>query len=232
MKKKIFTLAVLSICLLLVVSLSFSAKDTKAPPSKEKETMVTENRKAPDRKEDTKTKGEIIHPTQLPQKNEQPPVHISPVQPEQMQATPVPAPKTAGYQLKWKALSSAGINGSSASYKMRGTVAESFVGKGSSSFYRLKVGYWAGVAEFSEVTYLKGDANGDKKTSVSDVVFLINFLFKGGSPPLCPPSPYLVCGDVNCDGKVSVSDVVYLINYLFKGGPPPGDPDRDGTPEC
>ncbi len=62
-----------------------------------------------------------------------------------------------------------------------------------------------------------GDANGDKKVSVSDVVYLINYLFKGGPPPV----PELLVGDVNCDGKISVSDVVYLINYLFKGGPPP-----------
>jgi hypothetical protein len=62
----------------------------------------------------------------------------------------------------------------------------------------------------------RGDANGDGSTSVSDVVFLINYLFKGG------PSPVpLESGDVNCDTSVSVSDVVYLVNYLFKGGPPP-----------
>lgn len=64
---------------------------------------------------------------------------------------------------------------------------------------------------------IRGDANGDKKLSVSDVVCLINYLFKGGFPPV----PELSVGDVNCDGLLNVSDVVYLINYLFKGGPPP-----------
>jgi len=63
----------------------------------------------------------------------------------------------------------------------------------------------------------RGDANGDKQITVSDVVYLINYLFKGGPPPV----PEQMVGDVNCDGKVTVSDVVYLINYLFKGGPPP-----------
>lgn len=61
-----------------------------------------------------------------------------------------------------------------------------------------------------------GDANADDKISVSDVVYLISFLFKGGPPP----NP-LIKGDANGDGRVSVSDVVYLISYLFKGGPPP-----------
>jgi M6 family metalloprotease-like protein len=64
---------------------------------------------------------------------------------------------------------------------------------------------------------MRGDANGDKKLSVSDVVYLINYLFKGGPPPV----PESLIGNVNCDGSISVSDVVYLINYLFKGGPPP-----------
>lgn len=64
---------------------------------------------------------------------------------------------------------------------------------------------------------LRGDANGDGKWTVSDVVYLINYLFKGGPPPV----PCLQVGDINCDSKVTVADVVYLINYLFKGGPPP-----------
>jgi M6 family metalloprotease-like protein len=63
---------------------------------------------------------------------------------------------------------------------------------------------------------MRGDANGDKKLSVSDVIYLINYLFKGGPPPV-----ESLVGDVNCDGMVNVSDVAYLINYLFKGGPLP-----------
>ncbi len=64
--------------------------------------------------------------------------------------------------------------------------------------------------------FIRGDVNSDWKLNVSDVIYLINYLFKGG------PSPNPIeSGDVNCDGKVTVSDVVYLINYLFKGGPAP-----------
>lgn len=60
-----------------------------------------------------------------------------------------------------------------------------------------------------------GDANADGSVSVSDVVYLINFLFKGGAPP------WKAVSDPNCDNSISVSDVVYLINFLFKGGPAP-----------
>lgn len=64
--------------------------------------------------------------------------------------------------------------------------------------------------------FIRGDANGDKKLTVSDVIYMINYLFKGGPEPVPIQS-----ADCNCDTKVTVSDVVYLINYLFKGGPAP-----------
>jgi len=64
--------------------------------------------------------------------------------------------------------------------------------------------------------YLRGDANGDWVVNVTDVVYLINYLFIGG------PGPELwQTGDANCDETINVSDVVYLINYLFISGPPP-----------
>jgi hypothetical protein len=62
----------------------------------------------------------------------------------------------------------------------------------------------------------QGDATGDLELDISDVVFLINYLYRYG------PSPQpLERGDANSSGLVDVGDVVYLINYLFKGGPPP-----------
>jgi hypothetical protein len=71
-------------------------------------------------------------------------------------------------------------------------------------------------ATIKYIQFLRGDVNVDGKRTVSDAVYLINYLFKGG------PSPNpLLSGDLNCDGKVTIADVVYLINYLFKGGPPP-----------
>ncbi|MDH4223371.1 MAG: dockerin type I repeat-containing protein, partial [candidate division Zixibacteria bacterium] len=60
---------------------------------------------------------------------------------------------------------------------------------------------------------MAGDANGNGEVTVSDVVYLINALFKGG------PAPWKAYADTNGDGAIGVSDVVYLINALFKGGP-------------
>lgn len=60
-----------------------------------------------------------------------------------------------------------------------------------------------------------GDANGDGNILLSDVVVVINFLFKSGVlSPLCR-------GNANGDGSVLLSDVVYLVNFLFKSGAAP-----------
>jgi hypothetical protein len=69
-------------------------------------------------------------------------------------------------------------------------------------------------------TYMRGDVNSDGVINVTDVVYLINYLFL--VPPGPPPIP-LEAGDVTCDTVINVTDVVYLINYLFlvPPGPPP-----------
>src|SRR3990170_3442951 len=60
-----------------------------------------------------------------------------------------------------------------------------------------------------------GNANRDDKVTVSDVVYLVNFLFKGG------PKPFMYYANANGNTTIMVDDVVYLVNYLFKGGPKP-----------
>ena len=86
----------------------------------------------------------------------------------------------------------------------------SAIGSGTSTNFNLYAGF------VYPIVVKCGDANGDGKITVSDVVYLVNYLFKGGPVP----KPF-ESGEANCDGKVTVSDVVYLVNYLFKGGPVP-----------
>jgi hypothetical protein len=64
---------------------------------------------------------------------------------------------------------------------------------------------------------LCGDANNDGIVDLSDAIWLLNYLFKSGPPPI----PYMCVGDVNNDDLVVVGDAIYILNYLFKGGPPP-----------
>jgi hypothetical protein len=65
--------------------------------------------------------------------------------------------------------------------------------------------------------YICGNANGDEAVNVSDVVYILNYVFISGSPP---PHP-LESAEVNCDGMVNVSDAVWLLNYIFISGPAP-----------
>jgi len=84
------------------------------------------------------------------------------------------------------------------------------IGMGGSSNFKLSAG-------FISSTWVKcGDANASGNVDVGDVVYLINYLFKGGPPP----KPFQA-GDANCSGTVDIGDVVYLINYLYHGGPAP-----------
>ncbi len=70
----------------------------------------------------------------------------------------------------------------------------------------------------SPCSWLVGDADGSGAHSISDAVYLINFIFAGEPEP--KPHP-VGSGDADCDGSVQISDNVYLINFIFAGGPPP-----------
>ncbi|MGB8657723.1 MAG: dockerin type I domain-containing protein, partial [Candidatus Zixiibacteriota bacterium] len=74
---------------------------------------------------------------------------------------------------------------------------------------------WFGIGK-SIPQFMHGDVNGDQIIDAGDVVFLINYLFKGAAAPYP-----LDAGDANCDGRVDSGDVIYLINYLYKAGPVP-----------
>lgn len=63
-----------------------------------------------------------------------------------------------------------------------------------------------------------GNADGNGVVNVSDVVYLLNYIFAGGLPP------YPVeMGNVDCNGLVNISDVTYLLAYIFGSGPAPCD---------
>jgi hypothetical protein len=59
-----------------------------------------------------------------------------------------------------------------------------------------------------------GDCNNDGILDIGDIVYLINYVFYGGSEPILP-------SDVNKDDVIDIGDIVYLINYVFYNGPQP-----------
>lgn len=64
----------------------------------------------------------------------------------------------------------------------------------------------------------RGDVNLSGAINSADIIYMVNFVFKGGAPPLCSPT----AGDVNCNGVTNSADIIYMVNHVFKGGPPPG----------
>ena len=65
------------------------------------------------------------------------------------------------------------------------------------------------------VVFKCGDANDDgENPSVADLVFLVDYLFKGGESPFIIES-----GNVDGIGEsINVADLTYYVDYLFKGG--------------
>ena len=67
------------------------------------------------------------------------------------------------------------------------------------------------------IPYERGDVNSDSSLTSADIIYMVNFVFKGGPPP----QPVLEWGDVNCDDVNTSADIIYLVNHIFKGGPAP-----------
>ncbi|MBI4602254.1 MAG: hypothetical protein HY721_09865 [Planctomycetes bacterium] len=67
--------------------------------------------------------------------------------------------------------------------------------------------------------FIRGDANKDDGVDISDSVWLLQYIFRGGPIPPCKDA-----ADANNDTRLDISDPIWLLNYLFKGGPQPSEP--------
>jgi hypothetical protein len=123
------------------------------------------------------------------------------------------------------------LKGFAQDYRLVTDVLDAFGGESESDNYRISVNSGGqpsaiGISGSDNYTMeagyvhasfvMRGDANADEAIDIADVMYLINYLFIGGSGP-CP----MEAGDANCDGFVDVADIMYLTNYLFIGGSPP-----------
>jgi len=61
--------------------------------------------------------------------------------------------------------------------------------------------------------YFCGDLDDNGERDLSDVTFLIAYVFLNGPAP-----EHLVVADVNCDDRINIQDITYYIAYLFRGG--------------
>jgi PKD repeat protein len=83
--------------------------------------------------------------------------------------------------------------------------------------------------------FLRGDTDGNSTLDITDAVRILNYLFLGGSPPICEDA-----SDVLDTGSVDISAAIALLNYLFLGGMTPAvpfpvaglDPSDDALTPC
>lgn len=83
----------------------------------------------------------------------------------------------------------------------------------------LGVSNWGGanmIFKNTAPTYVWGDASGNGEVEMGDILYLVNYLYKGGPEPGMRPA-----GDPNNDCTIDLTDILYLINYLYRGGPAP-----------
>ena len=64
--------------------------------------------------------------------------------------------------------------------------------------------------------FLRGDANGDRETDLSDAVAILLFLFAGRPDAV----PCVLAADADANGDVNVTDAVRLLETLFRGSAP------------
>lgn len=62
---------------------------------------------------------------------------------------------------------------------------------------------------------LRGDADLSGIVNISDVAYLLEYIFADGT------APPLYNGDADANGIVNITDVIYLIAYIFNNGPSP-----------
>ncbi len=65
-----------------------------------------------------------------------------------------------------------------------------------------------------DASFLRGDANSDGKVNVTDMTFILRFLFQATAGPSCVDRM-----DANDDGAVNLTDALYLGQALYQKGP-------------
>lgn len=70
-----------------------------------------------------------------------------------------------------------------------------------------------------ETIFTRGNANGDNSIDISDVVYVLLYLFKTGSIALCQDSL-----DANDDGVIDISDAIYMLQFMFLNKLSPPEP--------
>jgi hypothetical protein len=71
----------------------------------------------------------------------------------------------------------------------------------------------------------RGDADAGGRLDLTDAVFVLEHLFRGGVEPPC-----LDAADADDDGRLALTDALFVLLHLFAGGPPPPPPGPPPAP--
>ena len=149
------------------------------------------------------------------------------VKPDVQTSSAAPA---SGEQINWQVISSGGTNdGSSTSFRLSTTVGQTATGYGESESFGLSHGFWqelgggGGTCCLGEI---RGNVDNDPGDAIdiSDLVFLVDYMFTGGPAPTCWEEANIDgSGDGPPDGSedIDISDLVYLVDFMFNEGPAP-----------
>lgn len=187
MKRLTKSLSLTVVLLLIVIESGFAARIVNTQPVKTKTTPVVTEK--------------------LP---------VQPVTPPQTQTLPATTPSLApqtGEQINWWVVSSGGGTSTVGTYVLGSTIGQTAVGTSSVGSYQLHSGFWQ---NFTASQFQCGDADGSGQVDVSDVVYMVAYVFGAGQPPLDVSG-----GDVDCSGQFDLSDAVYLVAFVFGGGTAP-----------
>ncbi len=87
------------------------------------------------------------------------------------------------------------------------------------------------LSRASQAAFKRGDVDTDGAVSISDLYFLLSYLFRGGPLPPCPDA-----ADLNDDGRLTVSDAVALLHIIYGPEYPDSscaaDLTEDSLPPC
>ena len=127
---------------------------------------------------------------------------------------------SAQTNIDWQVLSSGGTNSTSGGLKLRGTIGQTATTFSTAAPLKLNAGFWQNFGTAGGCCIgIKGDFNGDGlENTILDLTFIIDDIFRGGSPAACPEET-----DLNGDGQLAtILDLTYIIDDIFRGGAAPG----------
>jgi hypothetical protein len=64
--------------------------------------------------------------------------------------------------------------------------------------------------------HLPGDVSADGMLDISDLIYLVDYMFRDGAAPRYPPA-----ADVDANCSLDIGDIIYLVDFYFADGAPP-----------